>query len=116
MLDLRSGWFWMGLFLSSVPSEGLLVGLSGEGAPEASGLPRLGGLRWECSIRGQDVGVSELPPVLGMVLSIPPLKGDRLCLLAQRGPGTKSPHSHFGAVEGSELAGRLGEAASRDLH
>lgn len=71
------------------------MGLSGEGAPEAFGLPRLGSLRWEHSICGQAVVVPELPPVLGMDLSIPALKEDPLCLLTLRAPGTKSPSQPF---------------------
>lgn len=82
---------FLGLLLSPVPSEGLLMGLRRAGAPEAVGLPRVGSLRWERSICGKDVTVSELPPLLGMVLSIPPLTRGHLTPPYSTGTSNQKP-------------------------
>jgi len=67
------------------------------------------------SSHGQDVTASELPPVLGMVLSIPPLKGDPLCLLTPGDPARKSPSQPFLRAQSirRERAGRMAEGSRK---
>lgn len=81
----------LGLFLSCVPGEGLHMGLSRAGAHEAFGLPRVGSLQRELSLCGKDVTALELPPLLGMVLSISPLTRGRLTPPYSRGTSNSKP-------------------------